>query len=277
MGKGTTLTTLAITGGNGFIGRATQKAAKAIGRYDDIVILDRPDSIMGSFHKINGAQHVIHLAGMLGTSELFDSPEEAINVNIRGTVRVLEWCRRNNAGFTGITMPPAFPSVYAATKVAADRFASAWHHGYGLRVSKVRAFNAYGAEQKHGPNHPQKILPTFATEAWAGRPIPIWGDGNQLIDMVHVDDVATMLVVATAFGHDETFDAGTGYGITVNALAAAVLDITGSMAGVKHLPMRKGEVPSKICAEGEGWSLAQWKPEFHWSKIHRAVMAYKPA
>lgn len=271
------MTTLAITGGNGFIGRATQKAAKESGHWTDIKILDRPDSVMGSLHRLYGAQHVIHLAGMLGTSELFDKAEEAVSVNVNGTIRVLEWCKRNNAGFTGITMPPAFPSVYAATKVAADRLASAWHHAYDLRVSKVRAFNAYGAEQKHGPDHPQKILPTFATEAWAGRPIPIWGDGNQLVDMVHVDDVAKMLVMATQFGGDQTFDAGTGCGITVNELATRVLNVTRSNGGIMHLPMRKGEIASKICAEGEGWNLSNWRPEFSWEKINHAVMAYRPA
>jgi len=277
MGKGTTLKTLAITGGNGFIGKATQEAAKASGHWDHIKVLDRPNSIMFDLTPLKGADHVIHLAGMLGTSELFQDPYHAIDINIKGTLRILEWCVNNGASYTGITMPPVFPSIYTATKVAADRLASAWHYAYDLPVSKVRAFNAYGAGQKHGIMHPQKILPTFATEAWAGRPIPIWGNGEQMVDLVHVDDIGRALTKAAFYGGDQTFDAGTGRAITVNELAEYVLDVTESKAGKKYLPMRKGELPGiKICAEGEGWNLLDWKPEFTWTKIQEAIVWYKP-
>jgi hypothetical protein len=96
--------------------------------------------------------------------------------------------------------------VYTATKVAATRLASAYHHTHGLPVSHVRAFNAFGPGQAHGPGHPQKIIPTFAVEAWAGRPIPIWGDGNQTVDLIHTSDLARMLVDAIDHGDDVTFD-----------------------------------------------------------------------
>lgn len=268
------MTTIAITGGKGFIGRETALAAQMRGC--DVIVLDHPDDVREHTYKMEGADHVIHLAGVLGTAELFGSPHHAIDVNIGGTVNVLGWCAMSGATFTGITMPPVFPSVYTATKVAADRMATAWHHAFELPVSKVRAFNAYGAGQKHGMGHPQKILPTFATEAWAGRPIPIWGDGEQLVDLISVRDIARMLVAATQYGDDQTFDAGTGHAISVNELADFVIHVTGSNAGVKYLPMRKGEIPSKICAEGEGWDLLGWQPAFSWTEITSAILHYEP-
>jgi len=83
--------------------------------------------------------------------------------------------------------------------------ATAWHHAYDVGVSHVRAYNAYGPGQAYGPGHPQKILPTFARAAWEGRPIPIWGDGEQTVDLVHSDDVARMLVDALRFNDDAMF------------------------------------------------------------------------
>lgn len=264
-----------ITGGGGFIGKAAAKWALANGY--EVVSFDLPRrNVLGDLSDLAGCNYVVHLAGVLGTSELFDNAEQAIDVNIKGSLRIMEFCAKNNIGYVGVTMPPVFQSVYTATKVCTDRLATAWHKSRGLCVSKVRAFNAYGPGQKHGPGHPQKILPTFATEAWAGRPIPIWGDGTQGVDLVHVDDLGRMLIDACAFGNDEVFDGGTGVSLTVNDVAAHVLAVTGSRAGVVNLHMRAGEVPTKIVAQGEGWDKLGWKPEHDWSRVTDCVMSYKP-
>ncbi len=228
---------------------------------------------------LKGAECVIHLAGMLGTSELFDEAEEAIQANVVGTVRILQWCRDNGARYVGITMPDSnWANVYQATKLCAMRLATAWYRNFGVPVSHVRAFNAYGPGQKHGPGHPQKFLPTFATEAWAGRPIPIWGDGLQSVDPIHVDDVARMLVDATRFGNDEVFDAGISVGVTVNRIASFVNRVCGQPEdNVVHLPMRLGETPqTHIQAKGEGWSLLDWVPTLDWARMQEAVEWYKP-
>ena len=275
MGTDTTLK-VAITGGAGFIGRYVQKYAE--GRNYDVLIFDRHDGndVRGDLRALDHfkPEKIIHLAGLLGTSELFDFADVAIDVNVHGTLNILRWCEFNQAGYVGITMPPVFPSVYTATKICADRLASAWHHSRGVPVSKVRAFNAYGPGQKHGPNHPQKILPTFATEAWNHRPIPIWGDGTQTVDLVHASDLGFMLVDALRFGDDETFDGGTGTAVTVNELAEFVIKFTQSSGGINYLPMRDGEIPTKIVATGEGWEKLGWSPQLSWKNISEAIESY---
>lgn len=277
MGTDTALK-VAITGGAGFIGHYAQRYAED--RNHEVLIFDRHDGndvrdSLDVFDRFK-PDRIIHLAGVLGTAELFNFPNVAVDINVKGTLNILQWCEYNNAGYVGITMPPVFPSVYTATKVCADRLASAWHHSRGVPVSKVRAFNAYGAGQKHGPNHPQKILPTFATEAWNNRPIPIWGDGTQTVDLVHASDLGLMLVDAMYFGNDETFDGGTGVAVTVNELAEFVINRTKSSGGIKYLPMRDGEIPTKIVASGEGWDKLGWAPSFNWEKISDAVDWYRP-
>lgn len=268
---------IAVTGGSGFIGRATIAAAAAAGHAAGSFDRSDGNDILGDLSGLQDADAVIHLAGVLGTAELFDTPQLAVDVNVTGTLRILEWCRAHRAAYVGISMPPVFPSVYTATKTAAVRLASAYHHAYGIPVSHVRAFNAYGPGQAHGPGHPQKIVPTFATLAWRGEPVPVWGSGEQLVDLVHADDVARMLIDALRVGGDDvTFDAGTGTGVTVNEVAARVLDITGSQAGVARLPMRAGEVETEIRATGEGWDRLDWAPALSWDRFADAVRAYRP-
>jgi UDP-glucose 4-epimerase len=265
----------AITGGNGFIGQAAVKYATANGH--EVRTFDRPEhDILGDLSGLDGADTVIHLAGMLGTAELFETPDLAIDVNVKGTLRVLEWCRENSAGYVGISMPPVFPSVYTATKICADHLARAWGNAYGIRTATVRAFNAFGPGQKHGARHPQKILPTFSVEAWAGRPIPIWGDGRQTVDLVHVDDIGRMLVEAAYVDSPgNVFDAGSGYPVRVRSLADFILQVTGSEAGVKLLPMRKGEVKTHIAAAGAGWRELGWRPAYSPDRIEETVHYYK--
>lgn len=272
---------IAVTGGSGFIGSAVVAHAEKQGH--EVWAFDRADGwyiedMAMLEQRLQGAEVVVHLAGMLGTSELFLTPYNAIDANIKGTLNVLNWCRNNGAGYVGITMPDSsWANVYQATKLCAMRLATAWHRNYEVPVSHVRAFNVYGPGQKHGPGHPQKFLPTFATRAWAGEPLPIFGKGYQTIDPVWVGDVARMLVDATRFGDDEIFDAGTGTAVTVRTFAQAVIRMAWSKSELNFLPMRPGEEDmSIIVARGDGWDALGWQPELDWDKVQEAVNWYRP-
>lgn len=276
---------ICVTGGAGFLGRAAVTAANAAGHTAWSFDHTHGHDILGDLSPLiytpSSNLHpdvVVHLAGVLGTDELFDQVERAIEVNVTGTARILDWCVRNSAGYVGITMPPVFPSVYTATKMAATRLATAYHHAYGLPVSHVRAYNAYGPGQAYGPGHPQKIIPTFAVAGWRNEPIPVWGDGEQIVDLVHADDVGRMLIEACGHGDDVIFDAGTAQGVTVKEVAMRVIDMTGSKAGIKYLPMRRGETMSRTlaAATGTGWpKLEGWHPRLDWNRVEQTVRGYR--
>ena len=269
---------IVVTGGRGFIGAATVKELESRGH--DVWSFDRENghNVLGDLSMLKGANVVVHLAGMLGTTELFDVAQQAVAVNVGGTLRVLDWCVENDATYVGITMPDSsWANVYQATKLCAGRLATAWHRNFKVGVSHARAFNAYGPGQKHGLGHPQKLIPHFAIRAWAGEPLPIWGNGTQTVDLVHADDVAKVLADAVVFTDDEVLDAGTGTAVTVNQVALFVNRVTGNQAGVIHLPMREGEEPdTNIVARGHGWQEMGWKPEFSWDRLRETVESYKP-
>lgn len=265
---------IAVTGGDGFIGKAVIDYAREAGHSAESFDLksgfDVTDFSSGSFA---GYDSVIHLAGILGTEELFPQAERAIDVNVKGTLNILRECTEAGAGFVGIHMPEVWANVYQATKKCAMTLAEAWRLNYGLPVSTVTAYNAFGPGQKvHGV---QKIVPTFAHRAWRNQPIPIWGDGSQPVDLVYSGDLGRLLVEATAFGGGEEFDGGTGVRHTVKQVAELVLEHTESAAGIEYLPMRKGETPTDICASGLGWDLLDWQPAFNLKDFTNTVDWYK--
>lgn len=270
---------IAVTGGRGFIGTYTMKRLEELGyeavsvdRSEGLDILTNEGEVEDVLRYCSG---VIHLAGVLGTAELFDEVDNAIEVNVRGTATILSMCQQFDLHYVGITMPQVWDNVYQATKAAATKLAAAYHRHYDVRVSHVRAYNVYGPGQKVGT--PQKIFPTFANAAWRNEPLPVWGDGTQYVDLIYVEDVAAMLVDALGFGANETFDAGTGYTITVNEVAAYVLDhVPGTTSKVEYLPMRKGEHGRGVVAEGEGWDKLGWKPVFRLPALKETVESYRP-
>lgn len=270
-----------VTGSGGFIGKAV--CDRLTGEGHEVVPFDRRSGQDVTDREavdswVRQVDAVIHLAGMLGTDELFDMVHLAIDVNVHGTVNVLDACADRGVGYVGITMPPSgWANIYSATKHCAVHLAEAYRRHRGLKVSHVRAFNAYGPGQAHGPGHPRKIVPSFASRSWAGLPIEIWGDGKQTVDLVHTDDVARMLVDALEYGDGETFDAGTGIAMTVVEVANRVRAITGSTVPHQFSPMRRGEdKDTQIVALGDGWDLLGWQPTFDEDKLAEAVAYYRP-
>jgi len=234
------------------------------------------NDVLGNLNRLTNfaPDSIIHLAGVLGTHELFDNPEEAVQVNIIGTLRILEFCRNYNCGYVGITMPPVFPSIYTATKICTDRIATAYRREHGIAVAKVRAFNVFGSGQAYGPGHPQKIIPTFAVKSWRREPIPIWGDGRQTVDLIDSTQVGRILIEATQYHNDVIFDAGSGTPYTVNEVAAFVNAVTGSLVPNEYLPMRRGEEPTEIVAQGQNWELLSWEPRFDMEALVATVNSY---
>lgn len=245
---------VAVSGGRGFIGREVVEQLEIAGHMP--VVLDRTECdvrVPETLAPISQCDAVIHLAGVLGTAELWDTTERAIDVNIKGTLNVLAQCLGGTA-YVGISMPDCWSNVYQATKIAAQKIAIGFYRDFGVPVTHIRAFNAYGEGQAHGPGHPQKIVPTFASRIYAGEPIPIWGDGHQTVDLVHVSHIARCLIDAAVSGSDDygrgqIWDAGTGLETEVIKVAAAVQHHAGQPAFYDFLPMRAGETPNtRLCA-----------------------------
>lgn len=251
-----------VTGGSGFLGSTI--ARRLLEDDHDVVIFDRIEPgakglpvdapyIKGDIRDksalveaMRGAEEVYHLAGVLGTAELQESVQEAVEVNITGTVNTFE-----SAIELGVSRmfypgkPNVWLNTYTVTKEAAERFGRMYNELGATRICSLRYFNAYGAGQSLLPI--RKIVPAFAIQAKLGLPIEVFGDGEQIVDMIYSRDIADLTIAFTRAGHtDSVPDCGTGVRVSVNDVARTVNEYFGSTAGIRHLPMRPGETPNTV-------------------------------
>ncbi len=144
---------------------------------------------------------------------------------------------------------------YAISKSTAERLAYMYNNDRGGRISTLRAVNAYGPRQSvaapYGPSKVRKIIPAFVCRALCSQPIEVYGDGQQVSDMVYVGDVARALVqtlITTNMSGPlpKTVEIGPDEHTTVAEVAALIGQLVEAkgiaQAGIKHLPMRPGEI-----------------------------------
>jgi len=133
---------------------------------------------------------------------------------------------------------PLLPnSPYAASKAASDLIALAYVRTHRLNVSVTRCSNNYGPHQ-----HPEKFIPLAVTHLLEGRPIPVYGDGGQVREWLHVDDHCRAVQrVLTGGRAGEAYNIGAGTAVTNLELAHRIADLLGAEAGmIQHVGDRKG-------------------------------------
>ncbi|GGZ14880.1 dTDP-glucose 4,6-dehydratase [Streptomyces olivaceoviridis] len=128
-------------------------------------------------------------------------------------------------------------SPYAASKAAADLIALAHHRTHGLDVRVTRCSNNFGPFQ-----HPEKVIPRFLGALLSGTDLPVYGDGGQVRDWLHVDDhVRAVELVRTAGRPGETYNIGGGTSLTNLDLAHRLIGLCGAdPARITHVTDRKG-------------------------------------
>jgi len=252
---------IVVTGGSGFIGSTLAARLLEEGHEVTNVDVNEPGAkgglvnggrfVRGSVRDkellrklFDGAEEVYHIAGLLGTSELQTRITEAIEVNILNSVSVFEVATELNVPRLFYPVKPnVWLNTYTITKLAAEQFAQMFNAYGRTRICALRYFNGFGPGQALMPI--RKIIPAFAVQAMRGRPIEIFGDGNQFVDMVYSKDIADMTIKFLRTGHTASNpDCGCGSSMTVNEVATSVNDYFSNKAGATYLPMRPGETAS---------------------------------
>ena len=116
---------------------------------------------------------------------------------------------------------------YAITKHAAEKIALLYNHKYNTKIAVVRGLNAYGENQKDKPV--RKLIPNLIIPALKNEEIFIYGDGEQIMDMIYVGDLSKVLINSLLLDHnnwDSIIEAGSGNRTTVNEICELVLKIT---------------------------------------------------
>lgn len=238
-----------VTGSAGFIGRHTVAELEARGH--EAAPFDKPHDVRDAAAvatALADCDAVVHLAGRLGTCELFGAEADAAAVNVLGAVNVYDAAARLGIPVVQIgTGHKGQPNPYAITKACAEDLGLARAQWQGEKITVVRAFHVYGPGQlpgpPHGPASVWKFFPTFACRALTGMPLELCGGGGQLIDPVHVSSVARALVDAIGGPYGTVTEAGTGKALSVAQVAADIARAAGAAVPLAQVPGRQGELP----------------------------------
>ena len=250
-----------ITGGNGFIGRHVSKKLLKMGF--NVTILDRlkkspldnVNFVLGDIRNkelvkelASESNGIINLAGILGTSETIDNPRGTVYSNILGALNIFDSSKQFNIHVVHITVGNYWMNnPYAITKHSAEKIALQYNKMYNTRITVVRGLNAYGEGQKDYPV--RKLMPNLIIPALKNSKILIYGDGNQIMDMIYVGDLADLLIRGLVLNHgswDKIIEGGSGNKTTVNEICDIVINQTKSTAKVSHIPMRGGEPDNAV-------------------------------
>lgn len=198
---------------------------------------------------------VIHLAAHTSVIESVEQPELDFDINVNGTLNVLQQASANNVAkfifassnaAVGEQKPPiaetAIPaplSPYGASKLACEGLCSAFFGSYGLQTVSLRFTNVYGPRS----SHKESVVAKFFRKAANDQHITIYGDGNQTRDFIYVDDICQAIMLAvennSATG---VFQIGNGSETKIIDLAKKVREIACSKSDIVFERPRKGEI-----------------------------------
>ncbi len=321
------LTRSLVTGGAGFIG--SHLVAALLERGDDILVVDDLSSGKRSnFGSLPGSdevrlaeldiaergaleaaigdwapERIFHLAGQVDVRKAIADPVRDSQVNVVGTIEVLEAARRSACPvlFTstggasygegeGRRLPfteddPTVPeTAYGVSKLAAEKYVAFYRLLFGVPAVSLRLGNVYGPRQD--PHGEAGVVAIFCGRLLDGEAPVVFGDGEQTRDYIYVGDVVAGLLAAEAgllagAAAQDVYNIGTGAETSVLEIAASLSAIAGSAPDPEFRPRRTGEIQRvSISPEAAGRDLG-WKAEFElepalaetfaWARSERAA------
>ncbi|MFE9934481.1 dTDP-glucose 4,6-dehydratase [Streptomyces sp. NPDC005533] len=268
-----------VTGGAGFIGSEFVRRHLTVGSSTNITVLDALTysgiqanlDCMASYPNYTfvrgdicdpetvdqvmaGQDVVVHFAAESHVDRSIQSAAPFIRTNVMGTQVLLDAARRHGiARFVHVSTDEVYGSIsegswseewplapnspYSASKAGADLLALAYHRTHGLEVVVTRCSNNYGHYQ-----FPEKAIPLFITNLMDGKPVPLYGDGNNIRDWLHVSDHCQGIELALKAGKaGEVYNIGGGTELSNRDLTCLILDAVGAgWDRVVRVPDRPG-------------------------------------
>ena len=221
---------------------------------------------------------VIHLAAMAGVRPSIENPQLYTEVNINGTVNLLEECRTHNiknfifASSSSVygnnkkvpfaeSDPVDHPiSPYAATKKAGELICHAYHHLHKISLVCLRFFTVYGPRQR-----PDLAIRKFAVKMLNGEEIPVFGDGSTRRDYTYIDDIIDGVLKSVEFVQNgcryEIFNLGESQTISLQEMITTLEATLHIKARKKYLPLQPGDVQQTYADISRAQTILGYDPK----------------
>ncbi|MCC6165904.1 MAG: NAD-dependent epimerase/dehydratase family protein [Caldilineaceae bacterium] len=285
-----------ITGGAGFIGSHLANELQRRGHFvrvlDDLsggdparlhdgVNFNRGDvrDLPRLWSLLQGVDVVFHLAALVSVPASVLYPREYNDVNVGGTVTLLEACRdvgsvrrvvlassgtvygdhSRQPVYEAMETRPAVP--YAVSKVSAEQYLFTIGRLSHFETVALRIFNAYGPGQPLPPAHPP-VIPQVMQQVLGKGSVVVYGDGSQTRDFVYIDDVVDALISASLAPNvdRQIVNVGSGVETSVNALVEAISAITGLKANVLYNHESTGGLARLVADLSRAKELLNYRP-----------------
>lgn len=291
-----------VTGGSGFIGANVVQKLLDAGfqvRVFDMVYpseLDGVEFYHGSLldptavrFATHGCHYVMHLAAMADVNDVVADPLYAEEINVRGTINVLDAARRvgvkrvvyastiwtysdvREEFITEETLIPAPTHLYTATKLAGEHYCRAFHGLYNLPYTILRYGIPYGPRARGAT-----VISKFVSLALTGEPITIAGDGLQFRRFVHVWDLAHgNLLALKPVAANQIYNLEGEEKVSIKQLAEWVREHANPAIQVIHTPARQGDFKGVQISNEKAFRHLGWKPEIPFLEGLKQVIAEK--
>jgi dTDP-glucose 4,6-dehydratase len=268
------LSRIVVTGGAGFLG--SHICESLVARGDEVVAIDSlltgsVDNIAHLFghkgfvfveHDVTNFVHVsgpvdavMHFASPASPVDYLEHPIKTLKVGSLGTHKTLGLAKDKGARFMlastsevygdpqvhpqtedywGHVNPVGPRGVYDEAKRFAEAMTMAYHRSHGVDARIVRIFNSYGPRMRP---HDGRVVSNFIVQALAGKPLTVYGDGDQTRSFCYVDDEVRGLLALLDSHHVGPVNIGNPNEFTVLELAQKVLEVTGSSSEIVHEPL----------------------------------------
>lgn len=220
-------------------------------------------------------EYVIHQAAQVEVRRSIEDPAADARINILGSIRLLECCRRfgvkkvvyaSSAAVYGDPLrlpvdeehPILATSAYGVSKHTVEHYLYVYRALYGIDFAALRYANVYGPRQD--PSGDGGVVAIFAHRMVRDEPVTIYGDGEQTRDLVYVEDVARANLLALTRGEGAIVNVSCGRETSVNTLFQMLKEAIGSRSRAEHAPERPGEIRRSCLANHRAWELLGWRP-----------------
>jgi UDP-glucose 4-epimerase len=227
---------------------------------------------------VRGQDAIIHLAAFTSVPESFIRAEECFEVNVHGTLNVLEAVKVGGNGRVVFasssavyaekpdapkaeTMCPEPASPYAVSKLEGEHLLEWYRKRCGLRYVAFRYFNVYGPRQAADSDY-AAVIPKFIERSIRNETLTIYGDGYQTRDFVSIEDVVTANLRAVQETKSGVYNVGTGTAISILSLAEQIAGMIGTTKRYSFVPRPPGDILSSTAditriSQDLGW-IPKW-------------------